>query len=38
MKEKIGNIKENALLEINNAKDAKELDEIRVRYLGKKVS
>ena len=36
MKEKIGNIKENALLEINNAKDAKELDEIRVRYLGKK--
>ena len=36
MKQKIGNIKENALLEINNAKDAKELDEIRVRYLGKK--
>ena len=36
MKEKIGSIKENALLEINNAKDAKELDEIRVKYLGKK--
>ena len=34
MKEKIGNIKENALLEINNAKDAKESVEIAKKVLG----
>ena len=36
MQEQIAKIKENALNEINSAKNAKELDEVRVKYLGKK--
>lgn len=36
MKEKIASIKENALEEIKAAKDLKELNEQRVKYLGKK--
>ena len=36
MQEKINRIKENALNEIKSVKDAKELNEIRVKYLGKK--
>ncbi len=36
MQEKIANIKTKALEEINNANNAKELDEVRVKYLGKK--
>ena len=36
MKKQIAQIKQNALNEITNAKDAKELDEVRVKYLGKK--
>ncbi|MGN1270297.1 MAG: phenylalanine--tRNA ligase subunit alpha [Clostridia bacterium] len=36
MQEKIANIKTAALGEIENAKNAKELDEVRVKYLGKK--
>jgi len=36
MKEQIANIKEKSIKEISNAKDLKELNELRVRYLGKK--
>ena len=36
MQEQISQIKEKALEAIQNAKDAKELDEVRVQYLGKK--
>ncbi len=36
MQEQIAQIKQRALEEIENAKDAKELDEVRVKYLGKK--
>ena len=36
MKEQIAQMKQNALNEITNAKDAKELDEVRIKYLGKK--
>ena len=35
MQEQISQIKEKALQAIQNAKDAKELDEVRVQYLGK---
>ena len=36
MQEQISQIKEKALEAIQNAKDAKELDEVRIKYLGKK--
>ena len=36
MKEQIAQIKENALQEIQSAKDAKELYDVRTKYLGKK--
>ena len=36
MKEQIAQIKEKALCEIQNAKDAKALDDVRIKYLGKK--
>ena len=36
MKEQIANIKEKSIKEISNAKDMKELNELRVKYLGKK--
>ena len=36
MQEQIAQIKEKALEAIKNAKNAKELDEVRVQYLGKK--
>ena len=36
MKEQIKKIKQNANEEILNVKDAKELNDIRVKYLGKK--
>ena len=36
MQEQISQIKEKALEAIQNAKSAKELDEVRVQYLGKK--
>ncbi len=36
MKEKIAKIKENSIKEISNTKDLKELNELRVKYLGKK--
>ena len=36
MKEKIEQIKKDALTQIESAKDAKELNEVRVKYLGKK--
>ena len=36
MKEQIATIKENALKEIQSAKDAKALDDVRIKYLGKK--
>ena len=36
MQEQISQIKEKALEAIKKAKDAKELDEVRVQYLGKK--
>ena len=36
MKEQIAQIKEKALSEIQNAKDAKALDDVRIKYLGKK--
>ena len=36
MQEQIAMIKQNALNEIANAKDAKQLEEVRVKYLGKK--
>ena len=36
MKEQIEQIKENALKELNEVTDAKELNEIKVKYLGKK--
>ena len=36
MKEEIMQIKENALAEIKNAKDLKEINDLKVKYLGKK--
>ncbi len=36
MKEQIEKIKENSLNEINNCKEEKILNELRVKYLGKK--
>ena len=36
MKEQIEQIKQNAIEELQNVKDAKELNDIRVKYLGKK--
>ena len=36
MQEQIAQIKQNALEAIEKAKDAKELDEVRIKYLGKK--
>ena len=36
MKEQIANIKEQSVKEISNAKNLKELNELRVKYLGKK--
>ena len=36
MKEKIASIKEKSIKEISNSKDLKELNELRVKYLGKK--
>ena len=36
MKEEIAKIKENSIKEMENCKDLKELDEVRVKYLGKK--
>ena len=36
MKEKIAKIKENSVKEINQCKDEKELNELKVKYLGKK--
>lgn len=36
MQEQIAQIKEKAIEEIENAKNAKELDEVRINYLGKK--
>ena len=36
MKEKIAKIKERAIPEITNCKDLKELNDLRVKYLGKK--
>lgn len=36
MREKLNSIKENALIEIEKANNLKELDDIRVKYLGKK--
>ena len=36
MKEQIMQIKENALAEIKNAKDLKEINDLKVKYLGKK--
>ena len=36
MKEQIANIKEKSIKEISNSKDLKELNELRVKYLGKK--
>ena len=36
MKEQVEKIKENSLQEINNCKDEKSLNELRVKYLGKK--
>ena len=36
MKEKIKQIEENAIKQINEAKDLKELNDLRVKYLGKK--
>ena len=36
MKEQIEKIKENSLKEISNCKSDKDLNEIRVKYLGKK--
>ena len=36
MKEQIAKIKENALAEISNSKTLQELENVRVKYLGKK--
>lgn len=36
MKEQIAKIKESALTEIENCKTLQELDNVRVKYLGKK--
>ena len=36
MKEEIAKIRENSIKEISNSKDLKELNELRVKYLGKK--
>ena len=36
MKEQIGQIKENSINEIENAKDLKQLQDLKVKYLGKK--
>ena len=36
MREQLEQIKKDALGEINYAKDSKELDDIRIKYLGKK--
>ncbi len=36
MKEQIKNVKEKSIKEISNSKDLKELNELRVKYLGKK--
>lgn len=36
MKEQIAKIKENSIKEISNSKDLKELNDLRVKYLGKK--
>lgn len=36
MKEQIAQIKQNAILELEKAQDLKSLDEVRVKYLGKK--
>ena len=36
MKEKIAKIKESSLQEINNCNEQKQLNELRVKYLGKK--
>ena len=36
MQEQIAKIKENALEEIQKVQDAKSLNEVRVKYLGKK--
>ena len=36
MKEQIEQIKENSINEIENAKDLKQLQDLKVKYLGKK--
>ena len=36
MKEEIAKIKENSIKEMESCKDLKTLDEVRVKYLGKK--
>ena len=36
MKEQIAKIKENAISEIENSKTLQELNDVRVKYLGKK--